>query len=166
MHISIEKAKKEKLFYFVATGIIYRASDRRCLLLKRSEKEIAHPGLWSGVGGKLEWKDFEQTPITRMNHDIPNWEGVIENLLIREAKEESGLQVTDPKYIKSIGFLRPDGVPVICAKFALKYESGDVEIPPEFDDFAWINLEEVKTYQPIIAGIAAEVAAAIVLYRE
>ena len=136
MNISIDKAKKDKLFYFVATGIICRSSDARCLILKRSEKEVAHPGLWSGVGGKLEWKDFDPAKMTRMNHDVPNWEGAIENLLYREAEEESGLKTTDPKYIESVGFVRPDGVPVICAKFALKFKSGEVKIPPEFDDSA------------------------------
>jgi len=47
--ISLAKAKKNKLFYFVVTGVIFRASDTRCLILKRSQKEVAHPGLWSVI---------------------------------------------------------------------------------------------------------------------
>lgn len=51
-------------------------------------------------------------PPTRQNHDIPNWEGLVETSLIREAKEESGLDVADPRYLESVVFLRPDNVPV------------------------------------------------------
>ena len=37
--ISIDEAKKEKLFYFVANVVVYRGSDGRCLILKRHERE-------------------------------------------------------------------------------------------------------------------------------
>jgi len=162
--ISLEKAKKEKLFYFVVTGVIYRESDGRCLILKRSEKEIAHPGLWTIVGGKLEWGDLKEEKITRWNHDIPNWENIVEDLLYREAKEESGLEVEDPCYLSSVGFIRPDGVPVVCPKFAVKYKRGNVKIAPEFDDFAWVNSEEIKKYE-IIKGIDEEVRKTIEIYK-
>jgi hypothetical protein len=56
--VSIKKAKPEKLFYFVVTGVIYRSNDKRCLILQRSKKEIAHPGLWGAIGGKLEWSQL------------------------------------------------------------------------------------------------------------
>ncbi len=59
MKISLEKAKSEKLFYFVVTGIIYNPKTKKCLILQRSDKETAHPGLWGVVGGKLEWNDMK-----------------------------------------------------------------------------------------------------------
>lgn len=163
--ISIGKAKKSKLFYFVATGVIYRENDGRCLILKRSQEEITHPGLWTIVGGKLEWEDFKEEKITRWNHDIPNWENLIEELLFREAKEESGLEVEDPRYLSSVGFIRPDGVPVVCPKFALKYKSGEVKIAHEFDDFAWVNSKEIKGYE-IIKGIDNEIQKTIEIYAK
>lgn len=163
MKISIEKAKKDKLFYFVVTGVIFRPSDGRCLILQRSKKEIAHPGLWTVVGGKLEWSDLRESKITRMNYDIPNWEEMIEQLLCREAEEESGLKVEDPKYLTSVAFVRPDGVPVICPKFALKYHSGKVKIAPEFEDYAWVDGQEVKNYKTI-KGIDKEIFQTIDLY--
>ena len=41
-------------------------------------------------------------------------------------------------------------------KFAVKYISGKVEIPPEFDDFVWVDATEVKKYQTI-DGIKEEI---------
>ena len=161
--ISLAKAKKNKLFYFVVTGVIFRSSDKRCLILKRSEREVVHPGLWGVIGGKLEWQDLPESKITRWNFDIPNWEEVIEKLLIREAEEESGLKVSDPKYLTSVAYVRTDGVPVVCPKFALMYKSGKVKLAPEFDDFTWVNKKEVKNYQ-VIKGIDKEISLAIVAY--
>lgn len=48
-------------------------------------------------------------------------------------------------------------------QFAVKYQSGEVKIPPEFDDFAWVDREEVKKYQ-CIEGIPEEITKAIKLY--
>lgn len=152
------------MFYFVVTGVIFRPADGRCLILKRSKKEVAHPGLWGVVGGKLEWEDLAEEKITRINYDIPNWEEAIEKLLFREAKEEAGVEVSDPKYLTSVAYIRTDGVPVICPKFALKYLSGRVKLAPEFDDFAWVNTEEVKRFE-IIKGIDKEITLAIAAYK-
>jgi 8-oxo-dGTP pyrophosphatase MutT (NUDIX family) len=163
MKISLEKAKSNKLFYVVTNGIIYHPKLKKCLILQRSFKEKAHPGLWGVVGGKMEWGDMESNQPTRQNHAIPDWEGLVEQSLRREAKEESGLETEDPKYLFSIVFLRPDNVPVVCFKFALKYKSGEVKIPPEFEDFAWVDGEEVKGYE-IIQGIDKEVEETINLY--
>jgi len=44
--ISLENAKKDKLFYFVANVIVFRETDGRCLLLKRDLREKVHPGKW------------------------------------------------------------------------------------------------------------------------
>ena len=112
------------------------------------------------IGGKLEWQDLAESEITRWNYDIPNWQEAVEKLLFREAEEESGLiKVSDPKYLTSVAYVRTDGVPVVCPKFALMYKSGKVKLAPEFDDFA-LNEEEVKNYH-IIKGIDKEIALTI-----
>lgn len=133
-NISLDQAKTNKLFYIVTNGIIYHSKTKKCLILQRSFKEKAHPGLWGVVGGKLEWEDMQNNKPTRQNHDIPDWEGLLEQQLFREAEEESGLKVSDPRYICSIIFLRPDKVPVVLLKYALKYKSGRVKIPADFEE--------------------------------
>src|SRR5579884_4386259 len=112
LEVSVDKAKPEKLFYFVVTGTIFNPKTGKCLILQRSKKEITHPGLWGVTGGKLEHKDLLENKPDRMNFDVPNWDGLVEKLLEREAFEESGLKVSDPRIFASLVFLRPDGVPV------------------------------------------------------
>lgn len=163
MKISIEKAKPDKLFYFVVTGVIYDPKQKKCLILQRSAKENAHPGLWGVTGGKLEWADMKNNPVTRKNFDILDWEHLVEKLVKREAKEECGLDVDDLKYLDSVVYLRPDKVPTVCIKFAVKRKRGKVSIASEFDDYAWVDGREVKRYK-CIQGIDKEVAKTIKLF--
>lgn len=161
--ISLDKAKQEKLFYFVATAVVYRPLDRRCLIIKRSSSETAHPNLWGVIGGKLEWEDLEDSKITKWNYDIPNWDEAIEKLLYREIEEEVGISVEAPRYLTSVTYIRPDHVPVVCAKFAVKYRKGRIKLAPEFSEFAWVNENEIKNYK-IIKGNDKEISLAIKAY--
>lgn len=165
INISLSKAKFEKLFYFVVTGVIYHHKLKKCLILQRSKKEATHPGLWGVIGGKLEWDDLKNDPVTRQNFDILDWEGMIEKLLFREAKEECSLEVYDPRYLASVAYLRTDGIPTICCKFAVKRKMGKVKLAPEFDNFAWVDEKEVRKYQ-CIQGISEEVAKTIKIYLD
>ena len=165
--ISTERAKQDKLFYVVANVVVFRASDERCLLLKRHEREKAHPGKYATPGGKLEWSNFDLNHPTRMNGDIYDFEGAIEDLLIRETKEEAGIDTHDDfTYLESIGFVRPDGIPVMLLKFAGKYKSGEVTLEKHsFSDYAWVNATEVHEYNTI-DGIPREVKKTIALYKK
>ena len=160
--VSLEHAKKNKLFYFVANVVIYRESDGRCLILKRSAREVVHPGKYAVPGGKLEWGELDLAHPGRVQNDVLDFPDAVERLLMREAKEEAGVEI-DSKfvYINSVAFVLPDEIPVVLVKFAAKYKGGEVVPEPgAFDDFVWVNAEEVKKY-PCIEGIADEVSAAI-----
>ncbi len=165
MEISLKAAKENKLFYFVVTGTIFHPQKKKCLILQRSFSEKAHPGLWGVVGGKMEWEDMKGNLPTRQNHDIKDWDNMVDKLLFREAFEESGLIVEDMRYIGNVVFLRPDNVPVVCIKCAVKYVSGEVKIAPEFEDFAWVDAKEAKSYKTI-EGIADELEQTIELYSK
>ena len=165
--ISIKNAKKNKLFYFVATVVVYRKKDKRCLILKRDKREKVHPGKYSVLGGKLEWKDLDMKHPTRMNGDVFDFENAVENLLIREVKEEAGITIYSKfMYIHSVAFIRPDGIPVIMVEFAAQYKSGKV-IPEKgaFTDFAWVTAKEVLQYE-CIEGIQEEVKKTIELFKK
>ena len=166
--ISVDKAKQNKLFYFVANVVVYREKDKRCLILKRDEREKAHPGKYAVTGGKLEWKDMDMDNPTRMNGDIYDFEGAVEDLLRRETLEEAGVEIhtDDIRYINNVAFIRPDGIPVVLIKFAAKYKAGKV-VPEKgaFTDFVWVNEKEVWDYD-CIKGIKEEVVETIKLFAE
>ena len=159
--ISLDEAKPAKLFYFVANVMVYRASDRKWLLLKRHEREKVHPGKYAMPGGKLEHKDLDINIPTRMNDDVIDFENALEDLLHREVKEEAGIEIKEPfLYVNSVAFIRPDGIPVILLKFAAEYKSGEIELEEDaFTDHAWVSSEETKKLDTI-KGIPEEIAEA------
>jgi ADP-ribose pyrophosphatase YjhB (NUDIX family) len=165
--ISLDKAKPNKLFYVVANVVVYREADKRCLILKRSESEITHPGMWAVPGGKLEWKDLDLNKPTRMNGDVIDFENSIADLLHRELLEEAGIEMHHQIYfINDVAFIRPDEIPVVLIKFAAKYKSGDVVFEKgAFSDFAWVNEIEVKKYK-CIDGIDSEIAYTAKLFKD
>ena len=165
--ISLENAKQDKLFYFVANVVVYRESDRRCLILKRDGREKVHPGKYGVIGGKLEWNDLDLKNPTRTNGDVFDFENAVEGLLKREAMEEAGVEIHDKlHYINSVAFVRPDGIPVVLVKFAAKYKSGDVVLEKEaFTDFAWVNEEEIENYD-CIEGINEEIRQTVGIFQD
>jgi len=165
--ISIDNAKREKLFYFVANVVVYREEDGRCLILKRHEREKVHPGKYSVPGGKLEWKDFDLLKPTRFNGEVLDFENSVEDLLKREVLEEAGIETQDDLiYLNSVAFVRPDETPVLLVKFAAKYKQGEVVLEEDaFDDYAWVNAEEIKDYDCIL-GIREEVIRTIDLFSK
>ncbi|MBI5654641.1 NUDIX domain-containing protein [Candidatus Uhrbacteria bacterium] len=156
--ISLDKAKNDKLFYFVANVVVYRESDRRCLLLKRSETEKVHPGKYAVPGGKLEWKDLDISHPTRMNGDVIDFEDALEDLLKRETREEAGIEICGPyAYINSVAYIRPDGIPVVMVKLAARYLSGEVKLESgSFSGSIWANADEAISL-PCISGIPDEI---------
>lgn len=165
--ISLDQAKQDKLVYFVANAVVVRKSDGRSLILKRSEREKVHPGKYCVPGGKLEWGMFDFNNPIRMNGDVKDYPGALETLLAKETMEECGVEIgPELKYINSVFFVRPDGIPVMMVKFAVPYKSGEVKLEEGgFTDFAWVNAEEVLNYD-CIDGIKQEIASSIALFKE
>lgn len=155
--ISLDQAKQDKLFYFAPTVVVYRSDDSRCLIMKRHEREVVGGGKWSVPGGKLERKDLPE-PINR---------NALENLLMRETLEECGLElVPEFKYLRSLTFVRPDGIPVVTLSFAAAYKSGEVVLEAgSFTEHAWVNAEEVTKYD-CLGAISDEIAQTIQIFAK
>ncbi|MBI5913384.1 NUDIX domain-containing protein [Candidatus Azambacteria bacterium] len=164
--ISLQHAKENKLFYFIANVVVYRESDRRCLMLKRSEQEKVHPGKWCVPGGKLEWEQLDVARPMRVNGDVLDFENAVEELLMREVREEAGIEIErELHYINSVAFVRPDETPAILIKFAARYKGGEVVVEEgAFIDHAWVNEEEVMHYE-CIKGIPEEIAKTIGIFK-
>ena len=99
--------------------------------------------------------------------DVLDFENAIEKLLIREAQEEAGVLIYDDLHsINSVAFIRPDGIPVVLAKFAARYKEGEVFLENgSFTDYALVDASDVETYD-CIQGIAQEVRETIELFRK
>tara|TARA_Y100000310_G_C20428109_1_gene690063 strand:- start:140 stop:652 length:513 start_codon:yes stop_codon:yes gene_type:complete len=164
--ISVNNAKKEKLFYFVANVVVHR-EDGKCLILRRSEREKVHPGKYAVPGGKLEWKDLDVLNPTRINGEVLDFENSVEDLLKREVLEEAGIEIEDGLvYINNVSFIRPDETPVVLLKFAAKYKSGNIKLEEgAFTDHKWVDADEVKSYDCIL-GIHEEVEQAINIFSK
>ncbi len=164
--IDLKDAKKEKLFYVVANAVVYRPSDGRCLILKRSMREKVHPGRWALPGGKLEWQDLSRDNPTWMQGEIPESTDVIERLVAREIKEEAGITVAlSFFYLGSYAFVRPDGIPVILLKYGAMYTGGDVVLEEgAFTEYAWVDEKEAQSYD-CLKGIPEEIRRTIEFYE-
>ena len=121
----------------------------RFLIIKRRLDEIAFPGKWEFVGGKLE-----------------NGEG-IKASLVREAKEETGLGLDgEPIFVGEYEFTRRDGNHVVGLRFIARAMSSDVVLSEEHTDYAWITPDESAKYD-LIEGLAKELnEAANILNRK
>ena len=155
--ISLDQAKQDKLFYFAPTVMVYRERDGRCLLIKRHEREVVGGGKWATPGGKLERKDLPE----QVNRNA------LENLLMRETREECGLELV-PKfiYLRSLTFVRPDGIPVITLSFAAACKNDTVRLEEgSFTEYAWVNAEEVKNYD-CLGTIPDEIVQTIEAFKQ
>ncbi|MFH0928531.1 MAG: hypothetical protein V1821_03600, partial [bacterium] len=77
-----------------------------------------------------------------------------------------GIEIdADLKYVNSIAYIRPDGVPTLLVKFAAAYRSGEVKLEVgTFDGYLWVNAEEVKNCDCIL-GVPEEILKTIKLFQ-
>ena len=136
--------------YVVVTGIIIK--EGKYLIAKRSEEESAFPGLWTVPGGKLEKSDYVDTPKDTADH----WYNVLRKSLVREIREEVGLEVENIDYLLSLSYLRSDGTPSLIMSLYCEYKSGEVELSEELVDYKWVSVEELDNYE-FVPGLQEEI---------
>lgn len=152
-----------KAHYVVATVIIVK--DGKYLITKRADWKnfalqiillqhfIFGRARFFVPGGKLETKDYiNKKPDTCAGQ----WYNVLETLAKREVFEETGLSIKDTKYLTSLTFIRPDGIPTLVISLYADYDSGEVKLSKDMTVFNWVTLEEAKSYD-LIDGIYEEI---------
>ena len=142
-----------RLHFVVATAIIVR--DGRYLIIRRGLHEKAFPGKWTVPGGKLVTREYRELPPTVASYD--GWYGLLDWLVRKEVREEVRLEIGKIGYVTDVVFFRPDGYPVVTLSFWAPWRSGEVQISKDFDDHAWVRLEDAKHYD-LIEGIWDELA--------
>jgi 8-oxo-dGTP pyrophosphatase MutT (NUDIX family) len=139
-----------KTHYVVVTGVIIM--EGKYLITKRAPTEKAFPNQWTVPGGKLEASDYKARPMDTGAH----WYNVTEDLLRREVTEETGLTIKNIGYITSLVYIRSDNIPTLIISLFAQYDSGDVILCPALTEYAWVSLEEAKSYD-LIEGIYEEI---------
>lgn len=139
----------DKAHYVVATAIIVK--DGKFLIAKRSPHEKVSPNEWTVPGGKMEVSDYSK----RQKDTNTHWYNVLEHTLRREVKEEVNLDIKNIRYLTSITFIRPDGIPVIIMSFYADHADGDVVLSSDLTEYAWVDVNEAKNYH-LIEGIYDE----------
>lgn len=136
------------------TAIIRK--DGRYLITRRSANKKRFPGMWTVPGGKLETGDYLSLPKDTEYY----WYNVLEKVLRREVREETGIEIDNIEYLTSLATVHADGSPSLVISCAADYISGDIKLKKnESDEYAWVNLEEVKNYQ-LLDGIYDELTMA------
>lgn len=116
----------EKFQKIVVTGFVY--NNGKTLVLKRSRAESFLPEYWELPGGKL---NFGETS---------------EGGLMREYKEESGLEIVVGKPFRTFSYVSSDGnrhtVEIVYECF---FQGGDVTLSEAHTEYAWITENDVKS---------------------
>lgn len=126
--------------------------DGKYLITRRSPTKKRFPGKWTVPGGKLETKDY-----MHLKKDTEfYWYNVLEQVLKREVKEEVGLDIKNIEYVTSLATVHDDGAPSLVISCVADWDGGEVRVQPdETDQYAWITLEESKSYD-LLDGIYEE----------
>ena len=136
------------------TAIIVK--DDKYLIIKRTATKKRFPNMWTVPGGKLETSDYLALPKDTEHY----WYNVLERTLAREVQEEVGLEIEHVEYVTSLATVHADGSPSLVISCLGDYKSGEVALQAEeADEFAWVSVEEAKSYE-LIDGIYDELVMA------
>ncbi len=155
---------QQLLHEVVVTAIVVK--DGKYLITRRSPAKKRFGGMWTVPGGKLETSDYVNLPKDTKDY----WYNVLEQVLRREVKEEVGLAIKNIEYVTSLATIHADppsqgsgearGTPSLVISCMADWESGEVVLQEsETDKYAWVSLEEAKSYE-LLDGIYDELAMA------
>ncbi len=125
--------RPETPFFIVNVEAVVKRGDKYLLTL-RSDDEPNAPGTLALPGGKAEFSGAAQN--------------TLEYTLKREALEETGVEVTNFRYLESKWFRTDDGEPVVDIVFLCDYAGGDAAAhdPDEIAEVMWLSAAEVTAH--------------------
>lgn len=132
---------RDNRFIVNPEGAIWR--DGRYLMVVRGAAEEHAAGTLSFIGGGVEAAD--------------QGDGILENTVRREIREEVGIDVAEVSYVLSRSFVVGDQTPVAYMLFLCLYRAGEVQIsdPGEVADALWLAPDAILQHPncpPWLAG--------------
>src|SRR3989304_5841311 len=116
------------------TAIIVK--DEKYLITRRSLNKRRFPGKWTVPGGKLETNDYINLPKETEHY----WYNILEKVLKREVKEETGLDIKEIRYVTSLATIHPGSNPSLVISCLAEWHNGEVKLQEnETDDYAWVS---------------------------
>jgi mutator protein MutT len=123
----------KKLHIVAISGIIEK--DRKVLIVRRNDQEVAFPNQWTIPGGKLERG------------------ASIKATLKKEIREEVNLDIDERiDFLSNYNFVRPDNYHVVGLCFVCKYKSGEVILEKGLTDYKWVGGSDYQEYD-LIPGV-------------
>ena len=101
-------------------------SHDKVLIVKRADNDIQKPGIWELPGGRLEDGENPQRG------------------LVREIKEEVGLNIQVKNVLEIHHFTRDDDQKIIMNVYLCKPNDVDVKLSHEHTEFEWVHISKVK----------------------
>ncbi|MDK7667436.1 NUDIX hydrolase [Cytobacillus oceanisediminis] len=98
----------------------------KALILQRADHDDVGAGTWECVGGKLEFGEE------------------IEGSLIREVKEEAGIDISIEKLLYATTFQTDPTRQVVVLKYLCSCQTDTVLLSDEHKDFRWVPKDEAK----------------------
>ncbi len=146
--------QNQLLHEIVVTAIVIK--DSKYLITKRSMQEKRFPGMWTVPGGRLGTEDYINFPKETEHY----WYNVLERVLHKEVKEETGFEIANVEYLTSLARVHEDGRSSLVISCLADYVSGEAQMQEgETDEHAWVSLDEAKNYN-LIDGIYDELVMA------
>lgn len=119
----------------VVKGVIL--NQNKVLIIKRDDRDQVGAGAWECAGGKI---DFGET---------------LEDALLREVREEVGLDVTVEKLLYAATFYTDPTREVIVLTYKCRAEHTQVLLSEEHSEYRWVDEDEFRRvlHPPIIADM-------------
>ncbi|BBH23810.1 hypothetical protein Back11_51550 [Paenibacillus baekrokdamisoli] len=102
----------------------------KVLIMKRASDDVVGGGTWECAGGKISFGED------------------LENALVREAKEETGLDILVERILYATTFQTDPTRQVIILTYLCRSNRNDVVLSEEHTDYQWSNNEQLRRLLP------------------
>ena len=104
---------------------VVRDAQGRCLVIRRSRESTFWPGMWDLPGGKVDPGE------------------TFDRALVREAREEAGLDVQLVCYVGGIEWPLPH-IRIVFIVMEARISGGEFKLSDEHEESKWVSVEELK----------------------